>query len=66
MEQCHCSIQCLLYQDLTNPPQANSSWGGWVALENAPVGIVSFVAGIHAMLKIDQDGKVKKKKVSKE
>lgn len=32
----------------------------WDALENAPVGLVSFTVGIHAMPKTDHDGKIKK------
>lgn len=32
----------------------------WDALENAPVGLVSFMVGIQAMMKIDHNGKIKK------
>jgi len=37
-----------------NPPAE-----GWDALENASVGLVPFVVGIHAMLKIDYDEEAK-------
>lgn len=49
----------MLYQDLMNPPKANSTCQ-LGALESTPVGLVSFMVGVYAMLKTDHDGKTKK------
>lgn len=54
MKQCQCCTRI----SWTLPRQ--TPVGGWGDLENAPAGLVSFVVGIHATLKIGHKGKTKK------